>query len=55
MTRPIPPALLAHYEAEVYRCPCGSWAIGKQPCETCIALALNAIQQRTDRAGTAAA
>lgn len=39
MSPPIPPALVGTFDAQVYRCACGAWVIGLQPCETCIRLA----------------
>ncbi len=39
MSRPVPRALLGVYDARVYRCACGAWCIGAEPCETCICLA----------------
>ena len=39
MSRPVPRALLGVYDARVYRCACGAWCIGTDPCETCIRLA----------------
>lgn len=50
MSPPVPIALLGVYDAQVYRCACGAWCIGTRPCETCIDLAVAAIEaSRTPR------
>lgn len=43
MSRPLPQALLGAYEREVYRCACGAWCHGLDPCETCVDLAFTAL------------
>jgi hypothetical protein len=46
MSRPVPTALLGTFDAQIYRCACGAWCIGCQPCETCIRLAIDMLAHR---------
>ncbi len=49
MSPPVPTALLGVFDAQVYRCACGAWAIGTEPCSCCIELAWAALVERSDR------
>ena len=44
--QPVPVQLLHVFDAQIYRCVCGAWCFGTQPCEVCVELAAVLLEER---------